>query len=964
MKKRIIGILLSIVMLLGTLPVAFAEAECEHTDADGNGYCDECGIAVESSVTIFALTPVTKTFKAGTNIKEAINGILASQNTEAAAMFYGDGTPVKDADTVPYGYDLLLIYPLLYYKAEPAVCGENGHKAYYYNSPDKMYYEDRACTKLIGFEDEGGLEAWLRLEDKGLIEATAEHNFVCADNSAKGHVCTNEGCKYFEKPQDHFRISLNYTYCEDCGAPCYKAYDNGPIANEFYAFANTFENDGQPLEYIWYYVGEDVTLEEPLIIAGEDVRFIMANGITFNAAAGYHCLPGCSFEVYYQSKNADEKGVFTGTEYKCYDAETDVYYAEHTEITDFICARCGECVCEHKNTEQTYKWSEDYSSCRGKAVCADCQTVLYDCEGDVESTVVKKGDCQTKTRVRYTAYFERGYTEKTVDTEYGAHNIVGSLSVYCNKCYCNDIIGTKANLLKQVDVTCSVTNSEEWLQLREDLKSVKTLDELTDIIPTYSELSGELTEDENALISAKTDIYNNMTNAAWYTDHPSAAYKCIMRYMPLFEAADSMQALTSSEMAFEEELSRLMSDKKVYMEKAMNTYLDEQGYPLIEESELYQVIYGIRFAPTREDIEDAFNSPTVEYAKKAAKRAIDEAAGENQSLLMQKLVMSLKKAVDEAETKEEVKVLKREGVASIEELLLREAEELTVLEETKEKAKKDIDEAAGDDPDDTVVTVAQTAKDLIDAANTVDEVTAVKDKWIAVIEGLVSDEDAALDYAKTAAKTEIRKAADGVFDDITDYEDAIDALDSVAEVIEKLAAILGEISDEKTAKLTAEAQAALDEVKAELANKKADLEKAEKDLAEANMKVTALQDALDKAKDEKAELEEELNKKQQELAEADKNHSAEVDSLKKEIAGLQKTIAEKDSEINSKQATIDSLNSQLDKAKEELEHLKDQGEDSGTDNVCSRCGKTHSDNFWGKIICFFNRIGNFFRNLF
>ena len=31
---------------------------------------------------------------------------------------------------------------------------------------------------------------------------------------------------------------------------------------------------------------------------------------------------------------------------------------------------------------------------------------------------------------------------------------------------------------------------------------------------------------------------------------------------------------------------------------------------------------------------------------------------------------------------------------------------------------------------------------------------------------------------------------------------------------------------------------------------------------------------------------------------------------------------------------------------------------------CSKCGKTHASNFWGKIVCFFNRVINWFRNLF
>ena len=37
---------------------------------------------------------------------------------------------------------------------------------------------------------------------------------------------------------------------------------------------------------------------------------------------------------------------------------------------------------------------------------------------------------------------------------------------------------------------------------------------------------------------------------------------------------------------------------------------------------------------------------------------------------------------------------------------------------------------------------------------------------------------------------------------------------------------------------------------------------------------------------------------------------------------------------------------------------------TGTGTLCSKCGKVHANDFWGKIVCFFNRIINWFRNLF
>ena len=97
------------------------------------------------------------------------------------------------------------------------------------------------------------------------------------------------------------------------------------------------------------------------------------------------------------------------------------------------------------------------------------------------------------------------------------------------------------------------------------------------------------------------------------------------------------------------------------------------------------------------------------------------------------------------------------------------------------------------------------------------------------------------------------------------------------------------------------------------------------------------------------------------------------------IADLEKRLEEKQAElaklneesneaVAALNAEIESLNSQLDAAKKEIERLKaqsgDPGAGEGDGNTCPECGKVHADNFFGRIVCFFNRIGNFFRNLF
>ena len=96
---------------------------------------------------------------------------------------------------------------------------------------------------------------------------------------------------------------------------------------------------------------------------------------------------------------------------------------------------------------------------------------------------------------------------------------------------------------------------------------------------------------------------------------------------------------------------------------------------------------------------------------------------------------------------------------------------------------------------------------------------------------------------------------------------------------------------------------------------------------------------------------------------------AAISNLEKQLAAKQAELEtmkdESEESIAALNAEIASLNAQLDAAKEEIEQLKAQS-DPGTeeDAACEKCGKVHADNFFGRIVCFFNRIGNFFKNLF
>lgn len=68
---------------------------------------------------------------------------------------------------------------------------------------------------------------------------------------------------------------------------------------------------------------------------------------------------------------------------------------------------------------------------------------------------------------------------------------------------------------------------------------------------------------------------------------------------------------------------------------------------------------------------------------------------------------------------------------------------------------------------------------------------------------------------------------------------------------------------------------------------------------------------------------------------------------------------------NIKQAGIERINAQKEAEKPtEPPKPTEPTKPAEPAKTCSKCGGTHADNFFGNIVCFFNRIGNWFRNLF
>lgn len=671
--KRALATLLSLVMSVSLLSLSvFAGDTHEHIDSNTDGYCDTCYTRLVVSVTVHTAKTVTKDFKAGTLLfKDNLRNIILSQNIDAAGLLYKDGTPVKETDVVPYNLDTLDIYAIITYKAEGPTCEKFGHKAYYLNTLDGYYYEDESCTKCIG--EEKDLFYWLSSIELGGTEFPLGHLLTCCDDAAKGHFCAREECEYHNVPGSH---SLgNDNVCDMCGAPYYVGCPHDPTCSDYYAFANTFVNDGEPLEYIWYYVGEDVTLTKPLIISGPDVRLLIADGVTFDAQAGYFCKTDCYFDFFYQSKG-ESHGTFIGTQYKCHDEKTDTYYAEHVDGNgNFICDVCGESTCTHDNITCTYKWSDDYSKCTGKAFCEDCQKILSEEEAEIDYHETSKGNCVTKGKGIYYASFDRyiATTTKKVETDFGAHSFTGSF--YCRNCTLEDLMGAKMYYGNRIDKLLEMTDSEDMRailgMIRDKVNAATSVGEVRDAFDDYRDKLDEAFP-TLGLLSYKEEIKSSLKSHAKATQYEKASLAYISEIEPLIDRAENAETLVKTENDTLEYIRSLEELKNGYFGELVEKYMSSTSEA--EKSAIICLIYEISSAVHTEDVEKIYSSAEERIAlavlvplKKEAKNAIEQAAGENQSEKMQSIVEEAKKEIDGAKTVEQVENAKQQGLSAVEE---------------------------------------------------------------------------------------------------------------------------------------------------------------------------------------------------------------------------------------------------------------------------------------------------------
>ena len=168
-------------------------------------------------------------------------------------------------------------------------------------------------------------------------------------------------------------------------------------------------------------------------------------------------------------------------------------------------------------------------------------------------------------------------------------------------------------------------------------------------------------------------------------------------------------------------------------------------------------------------------------AKEEAKAAVDKAVPTNASDAVAAVAENTKAAIDKANSIEDVNAAKEAGIAAIKKQIAADIAAAELLE-TKEAAKKAIDDAVPADASNEVKAAAEAAKNDIDAATTTDAVNTAKENGLTAIDDQIAADKLA--EAKEAAKKAIlAEQGDDTAENVTKASrDAIAAIDAATTV--------------------------------------------------------------------------------------------------------------------------------------------------------------------------------------
>lgn len=279
----------------------------------------------------------------------------------------------------------------------------------------------------------------------------------------------------------------------------------------------------------------------------------------------------------------------------------------------------------------------------------------------------------------------------------------------------------------------------------------------------------------------------------------------------------------------------------------------------------------------------------------------------------------------------------------------------------------------------------KTAEDNLDAANTaLDEAKSQISTLTSELDNAnkeLSESKAALDEAKSQNE-DLTADLDEANNELTETKTALDEANASLETAKSEKADLeAQLAEKETEldNLIKSSDAKDDEIaalKSDIAGLKSDIEAKDGEITEKANEIAGLEKSvseLEKAVETKdgeiaakvneiaglekdiSELESAIETKNGEIA----AKADEIAALESNVTALEKEISEANSEIAQKNEQIESLNGELEKAKAEIEELR-----KGEDTSCSYCGKEKHESFFDKVVCFFKRIGFFFKILF
>ena len=599
-------------------------------------------------------------------------------------------------------------------------CEVAGHKAYVLRTADSLYYEDTLFTKRIG--DASALQAWKAEGGVGYIPPLG-HDWVY-DNEDQ-HKCTR--CKITES---HDIVDGMCSFCEKIWSCFYYDY-----SVETHAFEKKSVSDVTMLRSFdktytlpggWYLVHGDVMAAERVTFTG-DVHLILENGCTFTANQGIALGGGVSLSVYAQSLDAEEMGKLT-VPYSPQDragigSDANVTCGDISIYGGVVTATAMDAACIGSGYQGgcagisvyggVITATGDYHAAGiGSGALGTCGDVtIYG--GNITATggyhaagigCGARGTCGDITIYGGNITATGGYLAAGIGS--GNQSACGAVTI-CE--YLDVVAGADKNSAKPV----AAYNGEKYVQLTEPSGAAKE--------PTCTE-------------SGHTAAYKNPDNGMYYED---AAFATAIGYLAQYGAWIS-------------------EGGKGYIAPLGHDwqYVDVDTHKCSRCDKIEE------HADQNDDfVCDRCGGDMIDKIKAEAKTALEAAAGENPSTALTAILNDAKAAVDAAETVADVNTAKENGLTAIDNQLKAEAAQ--ALADAKAAANSALEAAAGENPSVTVTAFLNHAKELVDAAETIADVNAVKEEWVITIADRVEAEAQALALGKaqSAAIQELWDAA-------------------------------------------------------------------------------------------------------------------------------------------------------------------------------------------------------------